>query len=129
MKGCSTAGPCPKRLRLFLLACLPTRALLLALAVLVSSGKAPGSAQTARTTRIALGVLGLAIGAGLLYTYARKGNGGTGFAGGERYWDSLSHGLLYLSFGISFLLGAAGAWVFLAADLLLAVVTVARHYA
>lgn len=126
MQGCEAGKRCTKRLWVFLLACLPVRASLLALALVIQSGRLDNYSWA---RRVLAGVCAL-IGAGLVSSYFRKGPAGSGegFAGGERYWDSLSHGLLYLGFAIAFSLDAKGAWIFLASDLLLALVTVGAYY-
>lgn len=129
MEGCKDGARCTKRLWVFLLACLPVRASLLALALAIQFR--PQWAVSSRSARYALaGVCGL-IGAGLVSSYFRKGPAGSGqgFAGGERYWDSLSHGLLYLGFAVAFALEAKGAWIFLVGDLVLALATVGAYYA
>ena len=124
MEGCKDGQRCTKRLWVFLFACLPVRIAFLVLALLIER---PGSIGWVHA-RTVLAAVCLLIGLGLISTFARKGNGGEGFAGGERYWDSLSHGLLYVGFAVSFFLKAKGAWIFLVGDLILALVTVGKYY-
>ncbi len=109
-----------KRLALFLVGCIGTRALFVYLAKIAS----PQILQY-------LGYLALLPAIGFIYIYATDSRKtGPEVFGDKIWWNSLRpiHGLLYGAFAVSAIYGYGNAWYFLLADVIIGLASFLVHH-
>jgi O-antigen/teichoic acid export membrane protein len=122
------------RLLLFLLLCIPVRALFIYGAYVfynVPGTWTEGQDSSYHLVKILIVLAAFLIGAVFIYRHWKRQEGtlvNNGAFGEKAYWNGYAHGLLYLVFAIAFAAEWKGAWVFLALDLALGVAETASRY-
>lgn len=106
-----------KTLLLFLLVCVPLRVLFVVVAKMVSI-----------KYLFYLGVLGLVPAFGFLFLHFYPGYRPEGAFGQKKWWNRLVHGLFYLAFAVSAMMGNRNAYLFLLIDVVYGLVGFVRYH-
>ena len=100
-----------KTLLLFVLVCVPLRILFVVVAKMVSIEHL-----------FYLGILGLVIAFGFLFLHFYTDYRPEGAFGQKKWWNRLVHGLFYLAFAVSAMMGNRNAYLFLLTDVVYGVI-------